>query len=632
MRMFCKEHETCWNNHLPRKAESAKTHEMVEWLPQLMVDAITHSEPNPEKQKKMHQRDEQARWFNMRQDHATGRPDLYVYDRFIQLCDPSISGNRATERHYPSFVSFVGDTCVGKSTLVRAMLLMGIANTSRFLPSENSHVSADDENKVLLDLVTAIETRAKNGPVTRSDHEDHLTDPTTFGVHLYLDSGTTIGPGEPGDRSNPMVDEHYPILFSDCEGFGAGQAMTNAERAGLDSGTSESKERGLRDSRTRSPSRRRDLALQFQVKPSCYNRGKKGVDLFYARFLYAISDVVVFVTKEDTKIQAELIRVLEWASKAVHKSVNHPSRKTLIIVRNMAGSHKPGLYEAEKLKWQYLHQHTNLLWESSSILKEFVDDYNSKPETSQRYHLKITRNDRLYKALFNDIKCCYIPSKVNVKGTPRDLYQQYGALRDMIESSVRDGLSLRAESVMQYNVPALSHILTRAFEHFAASEKPFDFFLAARRDNPNPQSMEDHIANFLRHAYECGEDIEALNEMVLRVTSIALLVYTYHNFKEGMLSQMVLYRPKNGADLLSKLQIQPKYSRVTCTRHATALLRYTGTIMKSVRSDLGTASLALPAHGNFTSNTLPPKAIFNLVYFSMKGTGVRVTRESGSNV
>jgi hypothetical protein len=87
---------------------------------------------------------------------------------------------------------------------------------------------------------------------------------------------------------------------------------------------------------------------------------------------------------------------------------------------------------------------------------------------------------------------------------------------------------------MQYNVPALSHILTRAFEHFAASEKPFDFYLAARRDNPNPQSMQDHIANFLRHAFESGEDVENINEMVTQVTSIALLIYTYHHFGEGV--------------------------------------------------------------------------------------------------
>jgi hypothetical protein len=511
---------------------------MVDPLSQLFVEAITHSEANPEKQKKMHQRDEQARWFNMRRDQAIGRPELYVYDRFIQLCDPTKSGNRATKRHYPSFVSFVGDTSVGKSTLVRAMLLMGIANTSRFLPSENGRVASHNDD-VLVDLVKAVNERGKNGPVTRSGNINHLTDPTTLGVHLYLDKGTTMGPSELGDPSAPMTDAQYPILFSDCEGFGAGDAMTNAERAErMEPDTTDLRGRELGGSRNRSPSRRDELALQLQVKPNCYSRGKEGVDLFYARFLYAISDVVVFITPEDQRIQSELVRVLEWASKAVHKSVNHPSRKTLIIVRHMANIHEPSLYEAEKLKRLYLYSHAKPLWEESAILKEFVDDYNNKPETIARYDLKITTNDRLYKALFNKITCCYIPNKVKVKGRPQELYQQYRALRDLIESSVRDGLSLRAESVMQYNVPALSHILTRAFEHFAASEKPFDFYLAARRDNPNPQLMQDHIANFLRHAFECGSDIETVNRMVSEVTSVAFLIYTYHKYRElGMVPE-----------------------------------------------------------------------------------------------
>jgi hypothetical protein len=528
-RRFCQVHETCWNGHLPGKAKLAQFHQMVDPLSQLVVEAITHSETNPEKQRKMHQRDEEARWFNMRRDPTIGKPELYVYDRFIHLCDPTRSGNKATKNHHPSFVSFVGDTSVGKSTLVRAMLLMGVVNSSRFFPSDNGR-SAAQSDEVLVDAVKRLNERGKDGPVTRSGNIKHLTDPTTLGVHLYLDQGTTM---KPADSSAQVPDAQYPILFSDCEGFGAGDAMTNAER--LDSDTPERRGRELGVSRNRSPSRTEQLALQLQVKPHCYSRGKEGVDLFYARFLYAISDVVVFITKEDQRIQSELVRVLEWASRAVHKSVNHPSRKTLIIVRHMASIHEPALYDAEELRQLYLYSDPNKhLWEDSEILKEFVHDYNNKPETVVRYDSRITSNDRLYKALFNKITCCYIPNKAKVKGRPQELFKQYRALRLLIESSVRDGLSLRAESVMQYNVPALSHILTRAFEHFAKSEKPFDFYLAARRDNPNPQSMQDHLANFLRHSFECEVDATMINNMVIEVTSIALLIYTYHNFEIGI--------------------------------------------------------------------------------------------------
>ena len=63
--------------------------------------------------------------------------------------------------------------------------------------------------------------------------------------------------------------------------------MTNAER--MESDTLELRGRDLADPRSRSPSRRRDLALQLPVTAACYgSRGKDGVDLFYARFLYAI--------------------------------------------------------------------------------------------------------------------------------------------------------------------------------------------------------------------------------------------------------------------------------------------------------------------------------------------------------
>jgi hypothetical protein len=502
---------------------------MVDPLAQLFVKAVTHSEFDPEIQRILVKRDETARWFNLRRDHATENAELYVFDRFNQLCGPSRSGNRTTNLHYPSFVSFVGDTSVGKSTLVRAMLLMGITNTFN-----NDH-SASQNDDALHDLVKAMKERWNDWPVTRSGDINHLVGLSSMGVHLYLDQGTTMDPGELGDPYVPITDTQYPILYADCEGLGSGESTTNAERAErMESGASDERGRGFGASRNSSPSRLEESALHLQVNPDCYRRGKQGFDLFYARFLFAISDVVVFVISEDQRIRSELVRVLEWASKAVYKSVNHPSRKTLIIVRHMASTHDPSLYDAENLKRQYLYSHNKLLWEDSAILKEFVNNYNNLPETIGRYDLKITNNDRLYKTLFNKITGCYIPNKVKVIGKPQELYQQYSALRDLIESSVREGLSLRAEGVMQYNIPALSSLLPRAFKHFAASEKPFDFYLASRRDNPSPQQMQEHIANFLRHAFECGKDIETANLMVTEVTSVALLIYTFRNFELGM--------------------------------------------------------------------------------------------------
>jgi hypothetical protein len=495
---------------------------MVDPLPQLFVKVVTHSEENTQNLRQLHEQDENARWFKIRRDEA-GRPDLYVYDTFIRECDRSRSGNRETTHDYPSFVSFIGDTTVGKSTLVRAMLVMGKLYSLGPLSADQSL-----PEEAAIDELRKITEEGKYGPVTRSRNINHLTDPTTSGVHLYRDVGKTKFKEE-RRASTSSGRAQYPMLFIDCEGFRAGEAMTNAERMESDPGL-EPRGRSsatLGNHRGRSASRQKNLFCQLPVTAPCYrSSGKDGVDLLYARFLYAISDVIVFVTKEDQRIQYELTRVLEWASAAVLKSVNHPSRKTLIIIRNMPSFHKPAFYDKEILEETYLRGHPNL-WEDSTVLREFVEGYNKKEEKFDR---RITNNRRLYEVLFHKIICCYIPHAKEVMGQSHELFDQYKSLRNLIELSVRDGNTLRERSFMQYNVPALSHILNRAFEHFSSSEDPFDFYLAARGDNPNPKSMPDHLAIFLRHAFEL---LGGNENMAFEVVTVSLLVYTQRNFERG---------------------------------------------------------------------------------------------------
>jgi len=499
---------------------------MVDPLPQLFVKVVTHSEAVTEKLRLLHEQDENARWFKIRRDEA-GRQDLYVYDRFIQECDRSQSGNRETTHHYPSFVSFIGDTSVGKSTLIRAMLMLGRLNS---LGPTSPDQSLSDE--AALDELGKISEEGEYGPVTRSGNVNHLTDPTTSGVHLYRDVGKPMFKESRRTSTNSSQLAQYPMLLVDCEGFRAGEAKTNAERMeselGLDARGRFSSSLG--NNRGRSASRRKNLLSQIPVIAPCYGSfGKDGVDLFYARFLYAISDVIIFVTKEDQRIQFELTRVLEWASAAVLKSVNHPSRKTLIIVRNMPSFHDPALYKRDGLEQIYLRGHPNL-WEDSLILREFVNDYNLKEEKFER---RIKSNRRLYEVLFYKITCCYIPQAKEVNGQPHELFDQYKKLRTMVELSVYDGNNLRERSFMKYNVPALSHILNRAFRHFSSSEDPLDFYLAARGDNPNPKSMPDHLANFLRHTSEYSIQNGSINDMAFDVVAISLVVYTHRLFENG---------------------------------------------------------------------------------------------------
>lgn len=509
----CGEHETCWSLHLnpndtKRERERHKTSDPV---PSLFVDAVTHSEKSEQRLQALHSADKFARWFSVKKDADADSNELLLYDRFTRLCDPGRSGNRGSEHVYPTFCSFIGNTSVGKSTIVRAMLLLGLLK--RHGPDDELSPSAE-----LGELIRQAKDGEMEMPVPKSGNIDHKTDPTTFGVHLYKDEGSSIKPG-PVQRTSsipnntfgtgPLAQKpEYPLLLADCEGFGAGTATTNAEKLAE---VSDEDDAGM---------------MRFPIDAPCYGRDKDGVYLFYARTLYAISDVIVYVTKSDTTIKVDLTKVLEWASAAVDKSYNQPSRKTLIIVRNMERDDiKP-----EELREQYLNKFQEPLWKDSPILKNFVDRHNKlvRPES------KIEENQHLYDALFQKICCCYIPDKDLSKEGSNQLQlvlDHFRSLRKLIETAATEEQKLRSKAHAQYNVPGTSHILTTIFDHFRTSEDPLDFYFATRRDNPTPVDTSQHVTNFLRLALE-HEKGQSGNVEAMMTASVALmlLVYVRRNF------------------------------------------------------------------------------------------------------
>jgi hypothetical protein len=485
-------------------------HQIPNPFPSLFVEAVIHSERNESTLQDLHERDKLARWFSVK-TNAEG-PELWLYDRFVRLCDPDRTGNHDTENQYPTFVSFIGNTSAGKSTIVRAMLLLGLLNSSG--------EASDSPGTKSLDLVREAKEGKRHMPVPRSGNTNHMTDPTTFGVHLYPDKDPATDLGECSPNSHSLQTTassaaKFPLLFADCEGFGAGTATTTAMRL---TEWQEEEECAM----SGNPG-----IVKLPITAPCYSNGSKtGIDLFYARILYAISDVIVFVTTSDQTIKADLIRVLEWASTAVRKSYNQSSRKTLIIVRNMERASSESKYDPETLERLYLRNFGGQkLWTDSPILSSFVEEHNvlASPE------LIIQDNDGLYNALFQKIKCCFIPDR-GLHGvfpkSAQDMYQHFNALRNHIKVAAEEEQRLRSREFSQYNVPAMSHILGQVFEHFRTSEDPLNFFLAARRDNPNPRNISQHIANFLRLALEPTElTVSGIEEMVVDAASLMFLVY-----------------------------------------------------------------------------------------------------------
>jgi len=491
-------HATCWDRHLPFEEDSEGPHLPVDPLQQLYVEAVTYSEPDANAEARLHEQDWASQWFTIRRDGEV--PWLGVTDRFRQLCNPGVLPNEYSSRQYPGFVSFIGDTGIGKSTLVRAMILMGEID-----PSGSQYKVDDAQLEARINRLRRTLSKRAHGPVSRSASLSQMTDPTSFGVHLYRDIPGS-GYGSTKDHRDAFAPRDTPILFADCEGFRAGCATANAERI-------------------YAKISRLNLLIDAPITSQSYGKnGKDGIDLFYARFLYTASDVVVLVMRSDTEFYPTMQRLLEWAASAVYQSINHLAQKTLIIVRNMAILHNEDLNDPKILQ-ESLFANLGDLCKDSTLLRGFKNEFNDRKTLNGH---KIHSNEDLFARFFSEIRVCNIPD--TGKAPPNEVFAQYQYLRYQVVTASQKSQELKSMNWKQYNVPTLSHILNRAFEHFRTSEGPFDFYQAARRDNPDPISVSDHISNFIRHTNSRRDFPQVATA---RIIALNLVVWALRNFDTG---------------------------------------------------------------------------------------------------
>ncbi|KAK4185799.1 hypothetical protein QBC35DRAFT_502844 [Podospora australis] len=486
------DHQSCFSKHtIP---ELRALHQPINPTPDLFMQAISCTGLYESNFEQLHQEDKPARWFSVKKGKDTSdQPELWLYDRFRRLCDPNSTGNRVTVNHYPSIISFIGRTSAGKSTIVRAMLMLGMAD----ILSGGSNDEGWQDNALLNVLVNDV----GNPPASRKKYELPVAqgglNPTSFGVHLYRNGPSMF-------NYNPSVPQ-YPLLLADCEGFTAGFTPTNAE-----SNTYE------RDD---------EQVEKITITARDYGKDKKGIDLFYARVLYAVSDVFVFVTNNPKSKGDEFPQILEWAAGAMLKTFNQPSGKTLIVVCNKFSPEEAGM-TSEHLKEDVLGAQDPDLWKRPGIITTFVERFNSTTNLARM----ILSNRDLYGELFRKIHFCHIPDKDHFRlhGQPETLLQHFKHLHSVLDTAVKEERDIRARTLIRYNVPELSHFLSRTFQHFSVSSAPLDFYKATCRNNPAPANLKEHISNFLRLVFDrknqSGNGVGQVAGMVEDAVALALVI------------------------------------------------------------------------------------------------------------
>ncbi|THY02934.1 hypothetical protein D6D02_08272 [Aureobasidium pullulans] len=439
------------------------------------TQAVFNPNIDEDERQKLHCEDVLTSWFGVHREDSA-RPLLRDYGRFEGLM--ASTRQLAEENHsyldpsarYPSFVSFVGQTGAGKSSLIKLIIDLGAKTPALF-----------------------------DTPVVGAVGN---TSPTSTDVHLYVDP--------------PTADSDHPILYADCEGLEGGEREPVAAKA--------IKQRankaipGVSDHSFHHVSER-DL---IWADKSWRKTREFAVRELYPRLLYTFSDVIVFVLKNPKVIESVLVKLVEWAAAALEGSSNQPVLPHAIIALNASeNATSTELWDVDIATTTLMKEMSQTVFQNET-LKKYVQFWHKRDRI-------IRTVEDLILSYYTSIKVVRIPTT----GRPNLIAKQINDLTANIRSACQVSGRRKGDLRMLLNAEDMQPYLQYAFDHFSKSiESPFDFVQASFAHSPIPDDFGGNILKLAVQLMEAWKDRAGprpiFEELAVVVASCIMLDATRH--------------------------------------------------------------------------------------------------------